>query len=132
MSPSLNLKHNTYLENKILSSTNEELILLMLDGILKFNSMTKKNILDDNIEQKTININKSIAIFIELISTLNKDTKLFEYLNGLYSYQIKLLTEINILTENEKEKAIKKLDIVSNVVKELKKAYIEDLERLNS
>ncbi|MCV6608286.1 MAG: flagellar export chaperone FliS, partial [Campylobacterales bacterium] len=68
--------------------------------------------------------NRCIDIFAELIASLdfnNEDNlQMSEYLKGLYTYQIKLLTEANLECDEEK------LDTVINVAQGLLEAWNED------
>jgi len=66
-------------------------------------------------------MNRSIAIITELIATLDMNQKgtMSQYLEGLYNYQIQLITDAGF------EKSTEKLDECSNVFKELLAAWRE-------
>ena len=67
---------------------------------------------------------RASAIFTELIHTLDFDNspEIAEYLNGLYAYQLQLLSEAN--SENDSEK----LNTVNSVVKGLLEAWRESTQ----
>jgi flagellar protein FliS len=93
----------------------------MYEGVLRFNAQAKKSIKDNNIEKKTYWINRSIAVIAELINSLDfSHGDVAAYLNGLYNYQIKLLSEANLQND------IEKIDEVTNVFKGLLEAWREE------
>jgi len=99
-----------------------KLILMLYEGALRFSYFSKKAIKEDNVENKVKYINKTIDIFLELINSLDfeKGGQIAYYLNGLYAYQIELLTKAN--SENK----IEYIDQVINVIKELIEAWKEE------
>ncbi len=115
-----NLAYNTYAQNNVSIESPQKLIEMLYEGILRFNTRAAMAISSKNIEKKAYWLNRSMAIFVELISTLD-DSKgdITKYLNGLYSYQLELLLEANIQNSTEK------LDEVNNVVKGLLEAWRE-------
>ena len=115
-----NTAHNIYAQNDIEIESPIKLIEMLYEGVLRFNAQAKKAIKDKSIEKKGYWINRSIAIVTELITILDEsDGEIAYYLEGLYNYQIHLLSEANISND------IKKLDEVSNVFKSLLEAWKE-------
>ena len=112
---------NSYNQNNINIETPEKLIEMLYEGALKFTSFAKKAIEKDDVEKKVYWLNRSSEIFIELATSLDykKGGDVALYLNGLYSQQLKFLTDANF--ENDTEK----IDIVLNVTKELLEAWRE-------
>lgn len=114
---------NAYTQNSINVESPIKLVEMLFEGILKFTAQAKKSMLEDDIEKQVYWINRAIDIFSELISSLDysgEQQGLAEYLNGLYTYQIKLLTEANVECETEK------LDTVMKVAKGLLEAWREE------
>ena len=112
--------YNTYTQNNIGIESPVKLIEMLYEGVLRFNAQAKKAIKDKNIEKKVYWTNRSIAVVSELIASLDKSQgDIALYLNGLYNYQIKLLTEASL--ENDQDK----LDECSNVFKGLLEAWRE-------
>ena len=99
-----------------------KLILMLYEGALRFANFAKKSIKENDIEKKVKYINKTIDIFAELINSLDfeKGGQIAYYLNGLYAYQIELLTKAN--AENKTEY----IDQVIHVIKELIEAWKEE------
>lgn len=115
-----NLAYNTYAQNNVSVESPYKLVEMMYEGILRFNTQAKKAINDDDIEKRTYWINRSSAVFTELINTLDfKQGNIAYYLNGLYSYQLQLLSEANISND------LNKIDECNKVVKGLLDAWRE-------
>jgi len=114
---------NAYTQNSINVESPHKLVEMLFEGILKFTAQAKKSMEEDDIEKQVYWINRTIDIFSELISSLDysgEQQGLAEYLNGLYTYQIKLLTEANVECETEK------LETVMKVAKGLLEAWREE------
>ena len=122
-----NTAHNIYAQNNVGIESPAKLIEMLYEGVLRFNAQAKKSIKDVNIEKRVYWINRSTAIITELISVLDKDQPgdITEYLEGLYNYEIQLLSDAN----NESD--ISKLDEVSNVFKVLLEAWRETTNVVN-
>ena len=120
---STNLAYNIYAQNNIGVESPAKLVEMMYEGVLRFNAQAKKAIKDEDIEKRAYWINRSVAVIAELLATLNYDAgDVSMYLDGLYTYQIKLLTEANL--ENDPTK----IDTVSNVFRGLLEAWRETNE----
>jgi flagellar secretion chaperone FliS len=118
-----NAAHNIYAQNNVGIESQEKLIEMLYEGVLRFNAQAKKAMKDEDIEKKTYWINRSIAIITELIAILDveKGGEVGLYLDGLYNHQIKSLVNANI------EDIPEKLDEVSNVFKSLLEAWRESV-----
>jgi flagellar protein FliS len=116
-----NTAHNVYAQNEINVESPTKLIEMMYEGVLRFNAQAKKAILDGDIEKRVYWTNRSIAIITELISSLDMDQEgtMAAYLQGLYNYEIQLLTEAGL------ENNVNKIDEVTNVFKGLLEAWRE-------
>ena len=113
--------YNTYTENNVGIESKEKLIEILYEGVLRFNAQAKKALKDKNVEKKFYWANRSIAIIVELIETLDMKAQgnISAYLSGLYNYQIQLLSEA--LVENDTTK----IDECTNVFKGLLEAWRE-------
>jgi len=118
-----NLAYNTYTQNNVGVESPEKLIQMMYEGILRFNMQAKRSINEGDIERRTYWINRSNAVFSELIIILDySQGDIAHYLSGLYTYQVRLLVEANI--ENNSEK----LDEINRVMKGLLEAWRENVD----
>jgi len=115
--------YSTYTQNNVQIESPEKLIEMLYEGILRFCSQAKKAIENNDIEKRVYWINRAIAIFSELIVSLDPDRggEIAYYLEGLYAQQIKFLNECNINND------VKSLEIVMNVTKELLEAWREEI-----
>lgn len=111
---------DTYAQNNIGIESPVKLIEMLYEGILRFNAQAKKAIKDKDVEKKIYWTNRSIAIIVELIAVLDiSQGKVSAYLDGLYNYQIHLLTISSLKSDTDK------LDEVSKVFKGLLEAWRE-------
>ncbi len=113
-----NVAHNVYAQNDIGVESPAKLIEMLYEGVLRFNAQAKKAIKDGDVEKRVYWVNRSIAIVTELISVLDiSQGRIAQYLEGLYNYQIQLLTAAGI--END----VEKLNECTNVFKGLLEAW---------
>ena len=118
-----NLAYSTYSQNNVSIESPEKLIKMLYEGILRFSSQAKNAIENNDIEKRTYWINRTTAIFAELIHSLNDDGgQIAHYLRGLYTYQIRLLTEANRFNDPTR------LDEVIKVAMELLQAWKDETE----
>ncbi len=116
-----NLAYNTYAQNNASVESPYKLIEMLYEGILRFNAQAKKAISEGDIERRTYWINRSGAIFSELIRILDyTQGDVAHYLDGLYSHQLKLLMQVSIHNDTAK------LDEVNRVVKTLLEAWRDE------
>ncbi len=115
-----NVAHNIYAENNIGIESPAKLIEMLYEGVLRFNAQAKKAMKDGNVEKRVYWTNRSIAIITELVAILDlSQGRVANYLQGLYGYQIQLLTTSGI------KKDATKIDEVSKVFKALLDAWRE-------
>ncbi len=115
-----NTAHNIYAENNVGIESQAKLVEMLYEGVLRFNAQAKKAIKDGDIEKRVYWTNRSTAIITELISNLDMEQgQISEYLEGLYNYEIQLLTEAGM--DND----FSKIDECSNVFKVLLSAWRE-------
>lgn len=112
--------HNIYTQNNVGIESPMKLVEMLYEGVLRFNAQAKKAIKDSNVEKKVYWVNRSVAIVTELINMLDKSQgNVGEYLDGLYRYQISLLTYANMNNDDGK------IDEVTTVFKALLEAWRE-------
>ena len=115
-----NLAHNIYAQNNIGIESPAKLIEMLYEGVLRFNAQAKKAVKDGAIEKRVYWTNRSIAIIVELVAILDQSQgDISTYLDGLYNYEIQLLTAASINSDLEK------YDEVSKVFKGLLEAWRE-------
>jgi flagellar protein FliS len=110
-----------YNQQNAISDDPYVLILKLYEGLLKFLSIVKVAMEENDIEAKFTYINKSIAIFDELRNVLDFDGgDVSYYLDGLYLYQIETLFSAGI------DNNVNAVDQVIKVVKGLIEAWKEE------
>jgi len=120
-----NLAYSTYSQNNVAIESPEKLIKMLYEGILRFASQAKKAIEDKDVEKRTYWINRTSAIYAELIHSLNYDGgQIAYYLRGLYTYQLQLLSAANLKNDTAK------LDEVINVARGLLEAWKDETEHV--
>jgi flagellar protein FliS len=114
--------YNIYNQNNAMVESPEKLTQMLYEGILKFSSLVKRSLKDNDMEKKAYYINRTTAIYLELISTLDvkKGGEVAHYLYGLYNHQLKLLIDVNIKND------LQKLDEVIKVASVLLEAWKEE------
>ncbi|WP_458701418.1 flagellar export chaperone FliS [Sulfurospirillum sp. 1307] len=116
-----NLAYSAYSQNNVSIESSEKLIKMLYEGILRFAAQAKRAIELNDIEKKVYWINRTTAIFSELLNSLNYDGgDIAHYLSGLYTHQIKLLTEANMKNDTSK------IDEVLNVTRVLLQTWNEE------
>ena len=116
-----NLAYNAYTQNNVSIESPYKLIEMMYEGILRFNANTKRAIQDNDVEKRTYWIGRSTAVFTELLNSLDKQRgQVAYYLEGLYIYQMKLLSLANLHNDTQF------IDEVNMVVKGLLEAWREE------
>ncbi|PAF42768.1 flagellar export chaperone FliS [Helicobacter sp. 11S02596-1] len=113
--------YHLYQQNSVSVESPAKLIEMLYEGILRFASYARRHTQAQDIEKKIYYINRVTDIFTELLNILDyeKGGEVAVYLTGLYTHQIKLLTQANV--ENNCEK----IDTVINVAKGLLEAWRE-------
>ncbi len=113
--------YNSYTQSSVAVQSPAKLVEMLYEGILRFSVAAKQGIEEEDIEKKIYYINRITDIFAELLSSLDyeKGGQVAHYLTGLYTHQIKLLTQANI------EDDASKIDIVVRVVRGLLEAWRE-------
>lgn len=113
--------YNIYQQNSVSVESPVKLVEMLYEGILRFCAQAKHHIEAEDIEKKIYYINRTTDIFTELLNTLDYDRggDVAVYLTGLYTHQIKLLTQANVANDTAK------IDIVMNVARGLLEAWRE-------
>ncbi len=113
--------HNMYQQNSVSVESPAKLIEMLYEGILRFLGQARRHMENEDIEKKIYYINRTTDIFTELLNVLDYDRggEVATYLTGLYTHQIKLLTQANM------ENNVEKIDIVMNVARGLLEAWRE-------
>ncbi|MEF9951640.1 MAG: flagellar export chaperone FliS [Clostridium sp.] len=95
---------NAYQSNSVNTASKEKLLLMLLDGLVKFMKQGISGIEEGSVKKSNDNFKKAQGILLELKSTLdlNRGKELGKSLDLLYDYLYRRAVEANI----KKDKAI--------------------------
>lgn len=95
------------------------LVLMLYDGVLKFNKCAQRAIKDGDIEARNTYINRSRAIIGELKNSLNMEEggEVAWNLSRLYDFSMDKLSEANLKNDNAA------INAVTKVIGELKSSW---------
>ena len=109
--------YNTYKQNSVNLASKDQLLLMLLDGAVKFSKIARQAILDKNIMKAHENLVKTQDIFVELMTSL--DTNSGEWagnLIALYDFINRQLINVNIKKDiNILEETIPLIEEVRNM-----------------
>jgi flagellar protein FliS len=110
-----------YQNNQIATAKPEQILILLYDGAIRFVYRTATAIAEKNVEQKNLNINKTVAILSELSATLDHNIggQIAADLAALYDFMIRELTAVN-LTNNQN-----RLENVRTILSELRDTWAQ-------
>jgi flagellar protein FliS len=117
----MNNAYNAYKNNSINFASKEQLLLMLLDGAVKFSKIGRQAMIDKNIQKANENIKKVQSIFYELIATLDL-TKAGEWgvkLVAVYKYIINELVKANF------KKDVSIMDEVIPLIEEVRETWKE-------
>lgn len=94
--------YNVYKNNSVNYASKEQLLLMLLDGAVKFSKMGRQAIVDKNVKAAHTNIIKTEDIFTELRVTLDTSAgEWAEQLFAVYGFINQRLFEANIKKDVE-------------------------------
>ncbi|MEY7998810.1 flagellar export chaperone FliS [Clostridium sp. Mt-5] len=115
--------YNTYKTNSVNYASKDQLLLMLVDGAVKFAKIGKQGLLDKNIKIAHENIVKTENIFYELMATLDveKAGNWGQSLMAVYDFIVRRLMDANI----KKDAAImdEVIPLIENVRDTWEQAY---------
>ncbi len=116
-----------YLKVKIQTASKEQLVLMLMDGVLRFSEQGRVAIENKDIEKKQFSLVRSQDIIIELLSGLNHELggEISKNLSRLYTYAIKRLVEANIKNDTTC------IDDIQNIFRNLREAWAIAMDNVN-
>ncbi|SFC24257.1 flagellar protein FliS [Bacillus sp. OV322] len=91
--------YQAYQQNSVTTASPGDLTLMLYNGCLKFITLAKKAIEENNIQEKNTNLIKAQKIIQELMVTLNMDVDVSKDLMSLYDYLNRRLIEANLKSD---------------------------------
>src|SRR5690554_6248347 len=105
--------YDHYRENSVYTSTPEELIMMMYNGLIKFIMMGVKGIDDDDLQKANDCLIRAQRIVVEMQSSLDGKYDVSESLWLMYDYIYRRLVEAN--TSKDKEILEEVLGLVKGI-----------------
>ncbi|MBP2033813.1 flagellar protein FliS [Clostridium algifaecis] len=115
--------YNTYKTNSINYAPKEQLLLMLVDGAVKFSKIGRQAIIDKDIKKAHENIVKTENIFYELMASLDisKAGNWGQSLMSLYDFIVRRLTDANM---KKSEKIMDEvIPLIENVKDTWEQAY---------
>ncbi|MCR1953975.1 flagellar export chaperone FliS [Clostridioides mangenotii] len=112
--------YNTYKQNEVNTATRNKLLLMLLDGAVKYTKIARLAILDKNITKAHLELVRVQNIFIELMSTL--DTSAGGWTKDIYDVYEFIRQE---LMEANIKKDAKVLDKLLPLIEQIRDLWYE-------
>jgi flagellar secretion chaperone FliS len=98
-----NNAYNAYKNNSVKYASREQLLLMLLDGAVKFSKIGRQAIVDKDVKKAHENLVKTQNIFYELMATLdvNSGGEWARGLMSIYDFIVRRLTDANIKKDVE-------------------------------
>jgi len=93
-----NNAYNAYKNNSVNYASKEQLLLMVLDGAVKFSKVGRQAILDKDVKKAHENLVKTQDIFYELMATLDVSMggDWAKQLMSIYEFIVRRLTDANL------------------------------------
>nr|WP_288525485.1 flagellar export chaperone FliS [uncultured Romboutsia sp.] len=88
--------YNIYKQNSVNMASSQQLLLMLLDGAVKYTKIAKMAILNKDIARAHKELVRVQDIFLELMITMDKNTKYMEDLYNIYDFIKNELAKANI------------------------------------
>ncbi|WP_142414796.1 flagellar export chaperone FliS [Hathewaya massiliensis] len=113
--------YNVYKNNSVNYASKEQLLLMLLDGAVKFSKLAREGISEKDFQKCHTNIIKTQNIFYELMATLdtNSGGKWAQDLYGIYEFIVQNLIKANI------KKDLEVLDQTIPLIEDVKNTWYE-------
>lgn len=111
--------YNTYKQNSVNLASGQQLLLMLLDGAVKYTKIARLAILEKDIARAHKELIRVQDIFLELMITMDKNAKYMEDLYNLYEFVKNELVKANM------KKDIKIIDEVLPIIEEIRDMWYE-------
>ena len=88
--------YNMYKQNSVNMASSQQLLLMLLDGAVKYTKIARMAILNKDIARAHKELVRVQDIFLELMITMDKNTKYMEDLYNIYDFIKNELAKANI------------------------------------
>ncbi|WP_163339283.1 flagellar export chaperone FliS [Desulfopila sp. IMCC35008] len=119
---------NQYQQNQIMTASQEQILVMLYDGAIRFASQSIEAIEKNDMATKGKYIGKAMAIISEFANSLDHEVggEIAADLDAMYGYILRELSNANV--ENKKSR----IEGVIALLKDLRQTWIEAIEINNS
>ena len=118
--------YNIYKQNSVNMASSQQLLLMLLDGAVKYTKIAKMAILNKDIQRAHKELVRVQDIFLELMITMDKNTKYMEDLYNLYDFIKNELAKANM------KKDVKIIDEILPLIEEIRDMWYEVDKKIKS
>ena len=111
--------YNIYKQNSVNMASSQQLLLMLLDGAVKYTKIARMAILNKDIARAHKELVRVQDIFLELMITMDKNTKYMEDLYNIYDFIKNELVKANI------KKDITIIDNTLPIIEEIRVMWYE-------
>ncbi|MBS5025099.1 MAG: flagellar export chaperone FliS [Peptostreptococcaceae bacterium] len=111
--------YNIYKQNSVNMASSQQLLLMLLDGAVKYTKIARMAILNKDIARAHKELVRVQDIFLELMITMDKNTKYMEDLYNIYDFIKNELAKANI------KKDITIIDNTLSLIEEIRDMWYE-------
>ena len=113
--------YKTYKSNSVNYASKEQLLLMLVDGAVKFSKIARQAMVDNDIKKSHENIMKTQNIFNELMISLDvsKAGKWGQSLMNVYDFIVRRLVDANM------KKDVKIMDEVTPLIEDVRNTWEE-------
>ncbi len=118
--------YNIYKQNSVNMASSQQLLLMLLDGAVKYTKIARMAILNKDIARAHKELVRVQDIFLELMITMDKNTKYMEDLYNIYDFIKNELVKANI------KKDITIIDNTLPLIEEIRDMWYEVDKKIKS
>ena len=118
--------YNIYKQNSVNMASSQQLLLMLLDGAVKYTKIAKMAILNKDISRAHKELVRVQDIFLELMITMDKNTKYMEDLYNVYDFIKNELAKANM------KKDVQIIDEVLPLIEEIRDMWYEVDRKIKS
>ena len=118
--------YNIYKQNSVNMASSQQLLLMLLDGAVKYTKIARMAILNKDIPRAHKELVRVQDIFLELMITMDKNTKYMEDLYNVYDFIKNELAKANM------KKDVKIIDEILPLIEEIRDMWYEVDKKIKS
>lgn len=118
--------YNIYKQNSVNMASSQQLLLMLLDGAVKYTKIARMAILNKDIPRAHKELVRVQDIFLELMITMDKNTEYMEDLYNLYDFIKNELAKANM------KKDVQTIEEVLPLIEEIRDMWYEVDKKIKS